>query len=694
MCVSRWPNFPKQFAQTRRFSSGRARSFVLSPENNLVFFVRAISKTDLRLALHCLDAVSGKDSLLISPQDLKIKDEEFLPAQEKSRRERLRESGSGITTFSIDKSGDNLCFALNGELWCFQVSTKKISNLEIPGAIIDPRFSPDGKYIAGVVNGGLFLYSLADNSGKTLIASEKENITYGLVDFTAAEELNRYKGFWWSPESTSLVVERVDESEVVLVNLADPTDPKAEVRNHRYPFAGTKNPSCEFYVVDLMGNKNKLNIDSQEFEYVTEVDFYSDNLVHLTLLTRDQKNMVLKEFNLSGKTNKDLWAKTHKVWVEVTFGAPRMFENHLITLEGKDNRQLFVDGLAITDSSFDVRSILAIDKQGILLQISKSQSTSALIFVDWKGQTTPIGSQDAFVSGGRKDHLTLIVEANETSWTRKVTVINGDQKFEIRDEQDFPEFNPRIDYFEAGKNKISTSVVFPTWLKDEKKLPVIVAPYGGPHFASCMKNAATYISEQWLADQGFIVIVAENRGTPGRGQNWEYEIYENWSEKILEDQITVLDETDKKYPGLLDLNNVGITGWSFGGYFAALAVLDAPDRFHAAIAGAPVTDLRWYDTAYSERYLGNPTIDESKYDQFSLINRAHKLTRPLLLIHGLADDNVLAMHTLKFSAKLLAEGKLHQFIPLSGVSHMTPQEVITENLLRMQLDFFKTNLVR
>ena len=209
-----------------------------------------------------------------------------------------------------------------------------------------------------------------------------------------------------------------------------------------------------------------------------------------------------------------------------------------------------------------------------------------------------------------------------------------------------------------------------------------------------MKNASTYISEQWLADQGFIVIVAENRGTPGRGQNWEYEIYENWSQKILEDQITVLDETDKKYPGLLDLNNVGITGWSFGGYFAALAVLDAPERFHAAISGAPVTDLRWYDTAYSERYLGNPIHDESKYDQFSLINRAHKLTRPLLLIHGLADDNVLAMHTLKFSAKLLAEGKMHQFIPLSGVSHMTPQEVITENLLRMQLDFFKTNLVK
>ena len=169
--------------------------------------------------------------------------------------------------------------------------------------------------------------------------------------------------------------------------------------------------------------------------------------------------------------------------------------------------------------------------------------------------------------------------------------------------------------------------------------------------------------------------------------------YESWSKKILADQILVLDEANKKFPNLLNLDKVGITGWSFGGYFAALAVLDAPDRFHAAIAGAPVTDMRWYDTAYSERYLGNPKIDETKYEEFSLINRAHKLERPLLIIHGLADDNVLATHSLKLSQKLLSLGKLHEFIPLSGVSHMTPQEVITENLLKIQLEFFTKNLL-
>lgn len=692
MCVSRWPNFPKQFAQTRRFSAGRARSFILSPENNKVYFVRSTSKEDLRLSLFALDTQTGQEKLLVNPQDLKISDEDFLPAQEKARRERLRESGSGITSFSIDKSGDHLCFALNGELWYYQVTTEKISNIEIPSSIIDPRLSPDGKHIAGVIGGSFYLYSLATNSGKFLVETDSENVSYGLVDFIAAEELNRYRGFWWSPESTSLVVEKVDESQVSLVNLADPTDPSAAVRTHRYPFAGGSNPKCEFYVLDLMGNKNKIEIDDKEFEYVTEVDFLAENLVNLTLLTRDQKTMVLKEFNFSSGTNNELWVNTHPAWVEVTTGSPRKFENHLISLEGEDNRQLFIDGLAITDSLIDARAILSVDKQGILVQVSKHQNSSSLLFVDWKAQITPVGSPEGFVTGGKKDDITLVIEANQTQWERKVFVLTTDHKFEIQDVQEFPEFKPRIEFFDAGKNKISTSVVFPTWYKNEGKLPVIMAPYGGPHFASCMKNAATYLSEQWLADQGFIVIVAENRGTPGRGQIWEYEISDNWSEKILQDQITVLDETNKKYPGSLDLANVGISGWSFGGYLAALAVLDAPDRFHAAIAGAPVTDLRWYDTAYSERYLGNPHLDDSKYEQFSLINRAHKLSKPLLIIHGLADDNVLAMHSLKLSAKLLAEGKLHQFIPLSGVSHMTPQEVITENLLRMQLEFFQTNL--
>jgi len=688
----RWPNCPKQFAETKRFTLGRIRNFTLSPETNKVFFLKNISKNDPRLGLFSLSVESEKITCLVDPSQLKIKDEQFLPKEEKARRERLRESGSGITNFSLDEMGQSICFSLNGELWYFNLSNLKITQLEIPGPIIDPRLSPDGKYIAGVINSSLYIYSLEKQAGKYLIENNQENVTFGLVDFISAEELNRYRGFWWSKDSTSLVVEKVDESDVELVNLADPTNPQDPVRTHRYPFAGTKNPACEFFVVDLMGNLTSLEFDKNEFEYVTDVDFISANKVNLTLLSRDQKNMVLKEFDLSSNKSTDLWSKTHPFWVEVEHGSPKVFEDHLVVIDGEDKRQLFIDGLAITNKEIEVRGILNVDKNGIFLQISKHQNSSSLLFVDWKGKITEIDSKNSFVTGSKKGHLTLLIEQNENSWYRKITVNDGNKDINIKEEQAEIEFNPRIEFFDLGKTNISAALILPTWYKNDKKLPVIFAPYGGPHFANCLKNASLFLTDQWLADQGFAVIVADNRGTPGRGKNWEFEIFENWSEKILSDQITVMDELNKKFPNVLDLEKVGITGWSFGGYFAALAVLQAPDRFHAAIAGAPVTDMRWYDTAYSERYLGNPNIESKKYDDFSLITKAEKLSRPLLIIHGLADDNVLATHSLKFSQKLLSHAKLHEFIPLSGVSHMTPQEVITENLLKIQLDFFNKYL--
>jgi dipeptidyl-peptidase-4 len=688
----RWPNFPKQFAETKRFALGRIRNFTLSPESNKVFFLKNITKNNSRLGLFSLSIDSEQITCLVDPSQLIVKDEDFLPKEEKARRERLRESGSGITNFSVDDLAKSICFSLNGELWYLNLVDSKVTQIDIPGPIIDPRISPDGKHIAGVINSGLFIYSIEKKEGKFLIENKEENVTYGLVDFISAEELNRYRGFWWNKESTSLVVERVDENNVELVNLADPTNPQDPVRTHRYPFAGTNNPSCDFFVVDLKGNLTKLEFNKNEFEYVTDVDFISANKVNLTLLSRDQKNMVLREFDLSSNKSTDLWSKTHPYWVEVEHGSPKIFEDHLVVIDGEDKRQLFIDSLALTSKDIEVRNILNIDKDGIFLQISSHQNSSALMHVDWKGNISEVGSQNSFVTGSRKGHLTLIIEQNEKNWYRKITVSDGKKTIEIKEDQQQIEFNPRIEFFDLGENKISTALILPTWYENDKKLPVIFAPYGGPHFANCLKNASLFLTDQWLADQGYAVIVADNRGTPGRGKNWEYEIFENWSEKILKDQITVMDELNKKFPNVLNLEKVGITGWSFGGYFAALAVLDAPERFHAAIAGAPVTDMRWYDTAYSERYLGNPNIDSKKYDDFSLINKAEKLTRPLLIIHGLADDNVLATHSLKFSQKLLSHAKLHEFLPLSGVSHMTPQEVITENLLKIQLDFFNKYL--
>jgi dipeptidyl-peptidase 4 len=184
------------------------------------------------------------------------------------------------------------------------------------------------------------------------------------------------------------------------------------------------------------------------------------------------------------------------------------------------------------------------------------------------------------------------------------------------------------------------------------------------------------------------VVVADGRGTPGRGPDWDRAVWRDLAGPVLDDQIEALNAAAARHQDL-DLSRVAIRGWSFGGFLAALAVLRRPDVFHAAIAGAPVTDWRLYDTHYTERYLGDPGPDPAAYDTSSLLADAPGLSRPLLLIHGLADDNVVAAHTLRLSSALLATGRPHCVLPLSGVTHMASQEEVAENLLLFQVDFLR-----
>jgi dipeptidyl-peptidase-4 len=253
-----------------------------------------------------------------------------------------------------------------------------------------------------------------------------------------------------------------------------------------------------------------------------------------------------------------------------------------------------------------------------------------------------------------------------------------------------PLVRPDVTLVRLDRRRLATAVLFPADAPDEP-LPVLLDPYGGPHAQRVQAARPQYLTSQWFADQGFAVVVIDGRGTPGRGSEWERAVHLDLAGPVLDDQVDGLLAAAEAYPRL-DLARVAIRGWSFGGYLAALAVLRRPDVFHAAIAGAPVTEWRLYDTHYTERYLGDPDDDPGPYERSSLLADAHRLERPLLLVHGLADDNVVAAHTLQLSAALLAAGRPHEVLPLSGVTHMTPQEVVAENLLLLQLEFLRRAL--
>jgi dipeptidyl-peptidase-4 len=242
----------------------------------------------------------------------------------------------------------------------------------------------------------------------------------------------------------------------------------------------------------------------------------------------------------------------------------------------------------------------------------------------------------------------------------------------------------------SGERALRSALLLPA-APPPGPLPVLLDPYGGPHTRRVLAARGGFLIPQWFADQGFAVLVTDGRGTPGRGPAWERAVHRDLAGPPLEDQVEALHAVARSHPEL-DLARVAIRGWSFGGYLAALAVLRRPDVFHAAVAGAPVTDWRLYDTHYTERYLGDPRADPEPYRRSSLLADAARLERPLLLVHGLADDNVVAAHTLRLSSLLLAAGRAHSVLPLSGVTHMTPQEVVAENLLLLQLAFLRAAL--
>ncbi len=343
----------------------------------------------------------------------------------------------------------------------------------------------------------------------------------------------------------------------------------------------------------------------------------------------------------------------------------------------------------VSPPELQIRSIVAADRDRVVVSANPLDAPTTLGAWRWDGTSfAPIVDGDA-VHAVHLGGPTTVVRTVSLDRLRPLTRVLDGPTIDGLSQEPLVVPAPRLGTF--GARRLATAVLLPTGATPGARLPVLLDPYGGPHAQRVLASAPAYFASQWLADQGFAVVVIDGRGTPGRGSEWERAVHLDLAGAVLEDQIDGLHAAAEAHPEL-DLSRVAIRGWSFGGYLAALAVLRRPDVFHAAVAGAPVTEWRLYDTHYTERYLGDPTVDSEPYERSSLLTEAHRLERPLQLIHGLADDNVVAAHTLRFSGELLAAGRAHEVLPLSGVTHMTPQEVVAENLLLLQVDFLRRAL--
>jgi dipeptidyl-peptidase 4 len=703
-------SFPRQEARTRRFTLGVPRAFRVSPDGARVAFLRTRGGSDAVTCLWVLDVGTGAEQLVADPRALGGDDDD-LPPEERARRERVREQAGGIVAYATDADLRVAVFAWAGQVWAVNLTDPQASPREVvAGPALDPRPDPAGKQLAYVRAGAVRVASLTDPAEDQALADPggTPHLTYGLPEFIAAEEMGRHRGYWWSPDGSALLVARVDETPVNRWHIADPAHPDRPPAEVAYPAAGTPNADVSLLLTRLDGTLLEIDTDPGAFPYLVTVNWTGGHGPLVVVQSRDQRVMRLLSVDPGTGRAEVMHEDTDPRWLEIVPGVPAWTEDGRLvwTADRDDARRLLVappGALAaaepVTPPWLQVRGVLDTDGDTVLFQAC-AEPTEVTLWSYGPGGLSQVGEAERVETGTRAGGTTVISRrALDQDGVTVRIYRDGAVAAEVASLAEQPVLPaPRPELFGAGPREIRTAVLLPSWHRPGQRLPVLLDPYGGPGAQRVLKARSAYLTSQWFAEQGFAVVIADGRGTPGRGPEWERAVAGDLAGPALEDQVAALREAAARFADL-DTGRVAIRGWSFGGYLAALAVLRRPDVFHAAVAGAPVTDWRLYDTHYTERYLGRPDVDPAPYDRTSLIEMTERagLSRPgdaaaLLLIHGLADDNVVVAHTLRLSGALLAAGYPHAVLPLSGITHMASQETVAENLLLLQLDFLRRAL--
>ena len=756
---------------------------------------------------------NASEMLLADPRTLLADaDAEDVPAEERARRERAREGGFGIVGYSTDASGNRVTFTINGQLFLTDIAVGVTRAIAIEGdelkPVLNPRISPDGQHVMYTTGTYLVNVDLADTAFDTAFGDDDCEIgdaisvvasipqdgewKIGLAEFAAGEEMDRYDGFWWSPDSKYVLFETYDESPEPIWHLSDPANPANPARSNRYPQALTANANVRLTLLELGFDNdnccygaiaNEVQWDHETYEYLAAVSWTSghepiilvqDRLqqhdqvlaIHVgepIVTMRDAENgftddegdqvetfsIAIPEYAEGERPGSTRVLEKHSnaYWLDLIHGTPAFTPNGRLICAmndmDADTNRLTVDGVPFTPAGLQVREVLNVTDDDVLCVVQRTpellsddslpflwQSNAAdhdarsfdVVSIRYDGTWEPLtyapgqwtmsrAGNGCVVTGRGMDDATVqmqhcmnIVTTDENGTDVASMVVSP-----IENHAETPGFTPNVHFTRLGERGLYTAIVLPSASSEyahADTLPVLMKPYGGPGFQQVVENQSFYWDAQWWADQGYIVVTADGRGTTGRGPKWDRAIYETMKSVTLEDQVDAVralpealatlaaqenkesSETTIPQP---DLNRVAMIGWSYGGFLSALAVLEAPETFAAACAGAPPTDWTLYDTHYTERYLG---LDPAVYERNSIISDAPQLDRPLMLIHGFADDNVTIAHSLRLSQALMAAGRKHTFLPLTGITHMTNDETVAENLLILQRDFLAEALER
>lgn len=642
----------------------------------------------------------GKVRTLASVAELLGASEEKLSDAEKARRERTRTATRGVVDIGVSDDGATVMVPLGGVFHLIDRKSGARTTIDPGGAAYDPQLSPDGNTVAFVREGDLWI---APRKGAPRKLTERpEGFEYGVAEFAAQEELGRRRGYWWAPDGKHLAFQRTDLRPVDTVYVADPRHNERPPVPFKYPRAGRPNAVVDLGVIAAEGGAPRwMKWDTAKYSYVADVQWPKGAPLTALVLDRDQVDVALLALDPATGASRTLVTERDDAWINVSVGAPRWLEDgsgFLWMTERKGDWTLEhrgADGALVrelTTPELGLRRLVGLDERGAIVEAQQRPTHQDLWRIPLDGSAPVQLTDGKGVASGKAKHGVIVVDTLLEAGGRTTVAITPGGTHELPSVAERPALTPTtvLETVELGGRIHHVAITRPRAFERGRRYPVLLKVYGGPHAVTVLAARDSYVMDQWYADAGFIVVRSDNRGTPNRGRPWERAVLKDLITIPLEDQVGALQALGARHPEL-DLSRTGVFGWSFGGYVSAMAVLLRPDVFKAGVAGAPVTDWALYDTAYTERYMKTPEANPEGYRATSALTHAAKLSRPLLLIHGLTDDNVHLAHSLALIESLYIAAKRAEVITLSA-THMVPDPKLNLAREQVQVEFFRQHL--
>jgi dipeptidyl-peptidase-4 len=696
------------------------RNLRVSPDGERVTFLRGRPDNQFQMDLWEFNMKDKTMHRLVDSK--KLVPTENLSPEEKARRERARTASlSGIISYSWSPDGKQLLVPIAGDLYLVDVAHPDQARKVASGNVGDPKISPKGRYVSYVRDQNLYVIDLSTGKERQLTTDGKGTIHNGEAEFVAQEEMGQRTGYYWAPDESAIAYKRYDEAPVPVARRFEIFADRTEVVEQRYPAAGDPNVLVDLMIVSpSTGETKKVDLGAEKDIYLVRADWSADSktLVYQRQ-TRDQKRLDLIAVDAATLAQRPLLTETSKTWVSLhddlrflkdrpafIWASERTGRNHLYLydLNGKLLHP-------ISQGEYGIDNVLAVDEKAGKVYVASNKDAvtdkqAYALNLDGSNADKPVRitkadgwHEDSFAQNGK-----LFVDTfSDPNTPPQVSIRKPDgtmvewlEHNEVKGDHPYAKYMPSHLPTEFGTIKahdgqsLYYSMIKPANFNPNKRYPVFLFVYGGPHSQQVTRGWGNMF-KQYMAQQGFVVFTLDNRGSSRRERVFTDAIYGNLGKHEVEDQVTGIDWLAKQ--SFVDPKRVGVFGWSYGGFMSLRLLAAASDKIAMGVSVAPVTDWALYDTHYTEQFVGGtPKSAPEAYKESGVFAHLDGLKSPLLLVHGMADDNVLFTNSTRLIDALVNRNVKFDLMTYPGAKHGISSRAGQRHVYGLIEAFFKKNL--